>query len=90
MDIELKVKVKARKVNSITDIKKNDRLAYELGYYKEGGDKTINYHQPEYWTPTGVFKEIGNVEEFLSREKDRLKDERYLKHHNFVVVENIL
>ena len=90
MDVELKVKAKVRKVNSIDDIKKNDRLAYELGYYKVGSNKTINYHQPEYWTLTGVFEEIGNVEEFLSMEKDRLKDERYLKHHNFVVVENIL
>lgn len=72
----------ARKVTSISDIKDNVRLFYEMGYYPTKNDviKHTNF------TRTGVFKEILDVKSFIEGD-ERLSDVEYINHHNFVIVD---
>lgn len=86
MTISIKTNVNVKKVASVIDIDKEGRLFYEIGYYRDEGDPDVNYQTSKYWTGTGEFKEVKNVEDFLLTEK-RLNNIEFIRHHNFLVID---
>ena len=72
------------KVNSRNDVNKEDRLFYELGH-------KINPNlpnSPQNWIRTGIFKEVYDVENFLSYTPNDLDDDIIRNHHNFHVLKD--
>jgi len=76
-----------KKVNNVSDITKNHRLFYELGFNKtirKWRDKDGNICTDSVFIRTGKFKEIENIDLFIKTDK-RLSDKEFIEHHNFVI-----
>lgn len=70
------------KFTSVSDLNPGDRVFYELG-------EKIDSRKPngiDNWISKGLFKEIWNMKGLVNDQ--RLNDEEYVKHHNFVVIKS--
>lgn len=70
-------------MRDISMISEGDRVFYEIG-------EKININKPNSkwnWIPSGQFKEIIDVKDFLAHD-NRLSDPEYLDHHNFMLIKN--
>lgn len=88
MEIKAIVKLNVEKVNSISDVKPDDRLFYELGYNKvieRYTDRNGKLHVKKEWIKEGIFQEIENVNDYIKND-EFLNNEEYINHHNFVVL----
>lgn len=89
MDIIAQIKISgAKRINSLSDIKPNDRLFYELGHYlviRKYYDMNKNLCEEKKWVRGGVFKEICNVQSFV-KENLPLDKKSFIRHHNFMVL----
>lgn len=78
----------AHPITTIADIKDGDRLFYELSWFKTIKRISIVYetHEERERVGFGIFEEITNVSYFLNKEKERLNDPKFIKHHNYVII----
>lgn len=81
MDIELENGgsiLNVKRIERRSEIKHGKRLYYEIGRKLNSKKSPINN-----WISSGIFKEIEEPEKFRDSD-NRLDDEEYLRHHNFV------
>jgi len=73
-------------VKDISEVSETDELYYELGYLDVKVNENITaWHYDNKWVRTGKFIKVKNVKELLEKD-EYLTDEKYLRHHNFMVI----